>query len=445
MGTQKSRRKKENMNNEDMNIATTFDLTNTVSKFLDRHLVFPLLEFLQNKKIYPEEDILKAKIALLSKTNMVDFEKDIYQSLHKDEELPVEYETRRKNVIKNLKSVQDSSKPIMDLLEDKELCAKLRKENNFNQDYLAEAHNITNEQIDALFSYAKFQYNCGNYSGAVSYLANYIPLIAGSYNENKEQYFSALWGKLGGNILLEKWDNALNDLHELKDAIDSGDYGTSLEQLQQRTWLIHWALFIFFNHQNGRTGIIDLFFQERYLNTIQTNCPHILRYLATASITNKKRKTVVKDLIKVLQQAQNQYKDPITEFLECLYIHFDFDGAQQKLRECEEVLENDFFLVACKDEFIENARLSVFEIYCRIHNCIDIAMLAEKLNMDQEQAERWIVNLIRNARLDAKIDSEKSYVVMRSQHPSVYQQIIDKTKNLQSRTQYINANLKQVL
>jgi len=34
------------------------------------------------------------------------------------------------------------------------------------------------------------------------------------------------------------------------------------------------------------------------------------------------------------------------------------------------------------------------------------SMLAEKLNMAPEEAERWIVNLIRNARLDAKIDSK---------------------------------------
>lgn len=34
-------------------------------------------------------------------------------------------------------------------------------------------------------------------------------------------------------------------------------------------------------------------------------------------------------------------------------------------------------------------------------------MLAEKLNMSPEEAERWIVNLIRNARLDAKIDSKQ--------------------------------------
>lgn len=80
-----------------------------------------------------------------------------------------------------------------------------------------------------------------------------------------------------------------------------------------------------------------LFFVFRYLNAIQTTCPHILRYLTTAVITNKRRRTVLKDLVKVIQQESYTYKDPITEFLECLYVNFDFDGAQQKLRECETV------------------------------------------------------------------------------------------------------------
>ena len=91
------------------------------------------------------------------------------------------------------------------------------------------------------------------------------------------------------------------------------------------------------------TAITDVFFSThffhtcRYLNAIQTTCPHILRYLTTAVITNKRRRTVLKDLVKVIQQESYTYKDPITEFLECLYVNFDFDGAQQKLRECETV------------------------------------------------------------------------------------------------------------
>ena len=34
-------------------------------------------------------------------------------------------------------------------------------------------------------------------------------------------------------------------------------------------------------------------------------------------------------------------------------------------------------------------------------------MLASKLNMSVDNAEKWIVNLIREARLDAKIDAKE--------------------------------------
>lgn len=48
----------------------------------------------------------------------------------------------------------------------------------------------------------------------------------------------------------------------------------------------------------------------RYLNAIQTMCPHILRYLTTAVITNKdvrKRRQVLKDLVKVIQQVPDVF------------------------------------------------------------------------------------------------------------------------------------------
>jgi hypothetical protein len=83
------------------------------------------------------------------------------------------------------------------------------------------------------------------------------------------------------------------------------------------------------------TGIISFYF--RYLNAIQTNAPHLLRYLATAFIVNKRRRPQFKDFIKVIQQEQHSYKDPITEFLACVYVNYDFDEAQKKMKECEEV------------------------------------------------------------------------------------------------------------
>lgn len=44
------------------------------------------------------------------------------------------------------------------------------------------------------------------------------------------------------------------------------------------------------------------------------------------------------NIFKLLSSQESYtYGDPITEFVECLYVNFDFDGAQKKLRECESV------------------------------------------------------------------------------------------------------------
>jgi translation initiation factor 3 subunit E len=65
----------------------TYDLTNTLAPFLDRHLVFPLLEFLQKGRC-DEKQIQQAKLELLSKTNMLDFAADTYEALTKDHTSP---------------------------------------------------------------------------------------------------------------------------------------------------------------------------------------------------------------------------------------------------------------------------------------------------------------------------------------------------------------------
>ncbi len=75
----------------------------------------------------------------------------------------------------------------------------------------------------------------------------------------------------------------------------------------------------------------------RFLNAIQTNAQHLVRYLAVAAVVNKRRRNVMKDLMRLIEQESYQVSDPVTDFLQCLYTNYDFDGAQQKLQECEQV------------------------------------------------------------------------------------------------------------
>ena len=205
-----------------------------------------------------EDDILKAKIALLQKTNMVDFAMDIHKDLYQTEEVPPEMAERRSQVVAQLRTLHKAVDPIIACLSNPNVIRNFRQDRSFNLQLLKDEFDIGPEQVDALYQYAKFQFDCGNYSSASELLQAYRPLVTTS-----ERNLSVLWGKLAADILMVDYDAATEDITRLREAIDNAPFLTPLMQLQQRTWLMHWSLFIFFNHENGLNALIDLFMQDR--------------------------------------------------------------------------------------------------------------------------------------------------------------------------------------
>ncbi|TKR92910.1 hypothetical protein L596_007474 [Steinernema carpocapsae] len=421
-----------------------FDLTQKMAPFLDLHLVIPLLEFIGPRKIYNDESLTSMHRNVLLQTNMVDSAMEFFPKNAVPQEI-----TERRDAILNererLKQEVDSFVEILEQEDVKEMmeAARDREGNSKALDYLVQKYNFELTSLNSLYRYAKFQYECGNYSVASICLYYYRSLV----HQNDENYLNALYGKLASEILLQEWTHAKEDLSKLRTYIDSDPFGNELELIRHRAWLIHWALFVYFNFPKGRDEIIEMCLnQQHYLNAIQIICPHILRYLAVAVVTSKNRqKQVLKDLIKVIDVERHNYEDPVTDFLTSLYVKFDFDAAQVKLRQCEQVLSNDFFLTACLDDFRESARLLIFEMFCRIHQCISIKKLAENLNMAEQEAERWIVDLIRTYRIEgAKIDSKLGQVVMGAKVTSIHEQVMENTKRLTFRAQQVFLQLEKL-
>ncbi|CAI5469533.1 unnamed protein product [Closterium sp. Yama58-4] len=426
------------------------DLTSKIAPFLDRHLVFPLLEFLQDRQIYPEEEILTAKIELLARTNMVDYAMDIHKSLHHSEEVPPAMVERRGEVVSRLKSLEEAAAPLVAFLQNPATVQELRSDKAYNLLMLQEKYQIGAEGVEALYWYAKFQFECGNYSGAADFLYQYRLLCS-----SPQRALSASWGKLAAELLMQNWDAAGEELARVKEMIDSQTFASPLAVLQQRTWLLHWALFAMLHSENGRSNLVDLFLTDKYLSAIQTNAQHLLRYLVAAVLTCKRRRSAVKEVARVVEAERHAYSDPLTQFLLALVVDLDFDEAQSRLKECEELLANDFFLgkrvaeggyvaVPLRDEVIDSARLLMFENYCSIHRRIDIKVVAEKLSMATDAAERWMANLIRTAKLDATIDSEAGTLVMATAQPNVYENLIERSRGLTSRTYALASNVAAI-
>lgn len=54
-------------------------------------------------------------------------------------------------------------------------------------------------------------------------------------------------------------------------------------------------------------------------------------------------------------------------------------GVQEQLQKCQGLIANDYFLAEVKDTFTEQARMAIFEVYCRIHQRINLDALAAQV------------------------------------------------------------------
>ncbi|KAJ3888157.1 eukaryotic translation initiation factor 3 subunit 6 [Lentinula edodes] len=443
-----------------------YDLSKTIIPYLDRHLSFPLLAHLVETGVFPADEVQVAQYELAKGTNMFDYAASLFEQIYPNQEVPKEFEQKRVNAVSTHERLQQEAQAVLDVIENPDVAQALRQDKNQNLQYLKDNYKLTLDQITALYNFGKFQYSYGNYSGAADYLYHFRVL-----STDPDLTISAHWGKLASDILTGKWDIALEELNSLREAIDSRSpapfasvssntnntpaVDPALSQLHSRTWLVHWSLFVYFNHPQGRALLLETFLSPTYLNTIQTSCPWILRYVAAAAIissptpTSKSTsapqssrvKNAVREVVKVIQMENYQYTDPVTSFLMQLHVEFDFEAAQKELQQAEKVVSDDFFLGDFHDEFLESARCLVSEAYCRIHQRIDIGDLSNRLNLPRDEGEKWIVNLIRETRMgqDAKIDLEKNLIqILRPPQP-VYQSVIEKTRGLAIRTQTLGA------
>mmetsp|Transcript_11364 Transcript_11364/g.25305 ORF Transcript_11364/g.25305 Transcript_11364/m.25305 type:complete len:532 (-) Transcript_11364:63-1658(-) len=509
-----------------------WDLTSRVSPYLDRHMMFPLLEFLDgligsNDIGYPSDEIQAARLALLRPTKMKDYAMDILNAssgIDNKDQLLKELDEEKKTVLEQLETLKEGCKSLQELCDKEDQLTKIKAAGQWNVAGLEKNHNITKEMVDTYRQLARFKYDCGDYNSSRDMLAHYIALFASppptsdtNANNNEEDDFlqestannsssskdatgnasmyylksvdqdmlQVLWGKLASDIMAEDWTAASKAVEAVRTAIESmvsnnnnssstASSMSHIQALQQRTWLLHWSLFVYWQINRGLEHLLELFHTDRYKQAITTHAPHLLRYLTAAVLLCKRRKKNDKDknsrnnkddspmlearrmlrhLVYVMQDCE--YTDPIVDFVHSLLVKFDFEMAQTKLAECQDVLKTDFFLCKSQDVFMEEARVFLFENYCRIHHKIDLKALDFKfLAMDPAEAERWMVDLIRQSDVlqqqssggsaAAKVQQDDC-VIMELEPQSIYEQVMDRTRDLNVRSATLSQSLQNRL
>lgn len=448
------------LSEEQIEIARKFDLTEKFVHFLDRHLIFALIENLD--MMYDRKQVEQWEYDLLKDTYMTKFIEAKWLALHPGEKLPKSFEERESKINKELVTLNESTKKTLEILSSKEVQENLKQDKSYNREYLAKDHGIDDSKIYELYKFGKFQYNRGDYVMASDLLNNFRLL-----STNQKLNFSATWGKLAAEIMSFSWTEAMNELNKLREIIDNRGYqGTTLDQLNKRTWLIHYSLFIFLNgnftasdagvdassqaeadsveaaaaakssvgqdasdkttknKNKGLLTMIDLFLSSSYMSTIQASCPWVLRYLIVAMLETQQYKRL-RDLIRAVNVESYEYQDPFTQLVESLFVTFDFDKLSDLIEQISVLIETDFFIGNLDaQKLVLNLQDLVFNTVSKVYTGLTVENLSKMFNEDIPVVRKFLED-----RSDKVTVDEDGFITAKKQESApVYQQIYEKTK-----------------
>lgn len=124
-----------------------YDLLPHLIKHLDRHLIFPLLDF-QSGQI-PEDAsddevraVTQAKYELLKTTNMTDFIGNLKAELEGLDQPPPEFNDKRQKVIARIEQFEKNTSKLIDLLGSEDVVGNLRSDKVANLEFLKKEHDV---------------------------------------------------------------------------------------------------------------------------------------------------------------------------------------------------------------------------------------------------------------------------------------------------------------
>lgn len=405
-----------------------------VLQHLDRHLIYPILDFYQTNGLYSQQDMTQAKFDLLHDTNMPGHCAELYKQINNTDQAPGTFAEKQESIDRELAELETDSQKVLEVLEKPDLASSLRQDKSQNLVFLRDSYGIDIEHINVLYKLGQFEYNRGNYAGAIDHLYHFRVL-----SPNQNLITLATWGKLASEILTANWDDAISELYKLKEQIDA-DSEDPVTQLQNRIWLLHWALFPLFKSGTFKaTDLQEFYFVPAHLNVIQTSAPHLLRYLAVAVVTVSFGRSGatqtgrrLRDLLRMLEN-DSLHGDLMTDFVLAIFSKYNFSVASSRYSELRDTITSDYFLADSTDSIIRNVKIAVAEAYLRLHKITEIESMAAVLDLPVQDTIALVEEELEHINID--IDRDEGIIeVLKDRQQSSLQDLVNKTKSLMSRS-----------
>lgn len=295
-------------------------------RYLDAHLVLPMLDFMEENSIAPASEILNARIKAVSGTGMVDYVIELHQEAKLA--VPEDLASKKASIMADFESKQSQLKPLLAVVE-KEGTDALKTTSL--ADFCIK-YQLSADVLDVMFEYARLSYQIGDYKTSSELLKIYRILTTSVDPQAvpTERQMRAMWGSIASYIAEGEWESAAELIAKLIEFFETStlpkdkfSYGAS------GLWLIHWAVLVSFNLKN-KTSLLPLMLKDRFLNIISISAPYLWRYIS-ALILLAPFATVetlaMADIATLIMKDADASQDPINRVIVDVFQNFNLESA----------------------------------------------------------------------------------------------------------------------
>jgi translation initiation factor 3 subunit E len=297
--------------------------------------------------------------------------------------------------------------------------------------------NVDAKAFNALIGMAETFYDTGAAKEAAE-LLEFCSAVKVKDIATAEQHQKILWGALATNVMAGRWTQASSSFEAiLKTQRETEDKFPDPTPIVARSWLLHWALFVYFKAScPDLAKFLDVVYDKGlniYQRVIETTAPHMARYVSAAALLlsrDQKKRFALRYTANTVKNL-HEYRDALTEFIYFVAGTHDLQRACDLLGRIGELADGDYFLHPFKHQLVENAQKLIFEDYIKVHRTTSIASVASDLNMEESAVEVWLADLLREAKIVAKIDSVNGEVIVRPSMRSIPQHVLEKLEQVE--------------
>jgi len=191
-------------------------------------------------------------------------------------------------------AARDKASKMTTLLNNTVLCEQLKKDKEFTLEKLIQKQDITIDDCQSLFDYARVLYELGKYPLAEKFLFNLKEVLTAETYSQSALVSQVFWGLLSCEILNQKSREVteLTTVRKIKDILKTLLSEQPIQLLHQSSWLLHWCLVFSFtcDKSNGLFAALladKQIFGETYLNTLQLKYPGMMRHMVAAFLLGR--------------------------------------------------------------------------------------------------------------------------------------------------------------